>query len=68
MLQLLSTRIDERRWWCVKSQWFKKRKSENVSIMERFGKKWIIFTDLYEMIEEGLFQIGKKKIGENEDE
>ena len=36
--------------------------------MERFGKTRIIFTDLYEMIEEGLFQIGKKKIGENEDE
>lgn len=30
--------------------------------------KLINITDLYEMIEEGLFQIGKKKIGENENE
>lgn len=30
--------------------------------------KIINITNLYEMIEEGLFQIGKKKIGENENE
>lgn len=30
--------------------------------------KLINITDLYEMIEEGLFQIGKKKIGENKNE